>query len=154
MLAGEKLKKAVESVIRDMNVRPPGIVDLQCTEEHLRDLSRDVHDWKNIIGYLGFEKTRRVQAEIISDCRGLLEQTTEMFLRWRDRHGVNATYRKLIEVFVGKVQNRVYAERLCEIVCVSPPEGWRKIGLSSDHSFTLIIIVISMGWSYMRPGKF
>lgn len=102
---------------------PPGIVDLQCTEDHLSELSRHVYDWESIIGFLGFESARTVEAKIWKlHPRGLQDQTREMFLEWRTICGRRATYRKLIGVFV-KLQKTTYAEKVCEIICQSPPQG-------------------------------
>ncbi len=109
-------RQTADDVIRSMQV-PAGLVDQPCSEEHLRELSRHVHNWQTIIGSLEFaESVRVVEAKIRAKYPwGLQEQTTEMFLEWRQSGGRRATYRKLIEVLV-RLQNIVLAERVCEIL--------------------------------------
>ncbi len=56
-------QKKADSLIDDMGV-PPGILNQVCADEHLRELSRHVHDWKTIVGFLGFENAQIVQKRI------------------------------------------------------------------------------------------
>lgn len=104
---------------------PPDVAGQCCTEQHLRELSRHVHDWKSIIGDLGFENTRVIEADIELHCPwNLQQQTTEMFLRWKDYWGMKATYGELIHMFV-KLRKLSYAEKLCEIVYPHSRNGKR-----------------------------
>ncbi len=108
-------KQTADSVIRSMRV-PAGLVDQPCSEEHLRELSRHVHDWETILGSLGFESARVVQARVVVKYpRDLQLQATQMFLEWRDFGGREATYRKLIEVLVG-LNKVTLAEKVCELL--------------------------------------
>ncbi len=113
-------QETADSVIQYMNV-PPGIMDQQCSEQHLFKLSRHIHDWERIVGHLGFENARAIEAKIrMLYPRGLEQQTNAMLLEWRDLGKRRATYRRLVEVFVS-LQNVTYAEKLCELVW--PPNG-------------------------------
>ncbi len=115
-MSGPRGRQTADDVIRSMQV-PAGLVDQPCSEEHLRELSRHVHDWESIIGSLEFaESVRVVEAKIWRlHPRGLQQQTTEMFLEWRQSNGRRATYKKLIEVLV-RLQKIVLAEKVCEIL--------------------------------------
>ncbi len=122
--------ETADSVIQYMKV-PPGILDQQCTDEHLAKLSQHIHDWERIIGHLGFENARAIEAKIWRLYpRGLQQQTNAMFLEWKDLGRRNATYRRLIEVFIS-LQNVTYAEKLCEIVSLPKGKKSESIGFEA-----------------------
>ena len=92
---------------------PVGLLEQQCSDQHLLEISRWFPHWRNVSAHLGLSDVDEEQ--ISHNPGGLARQNYDMLRMWRARLVGMATYMTLANAFhcIGR-QDLV--ERLCDLV--------------------------------------
>ena len=92
---------------------PVGLLEQQCSDQHLLEISKWLPHWRNVSAHLGLSDVDEEQ--ISHNPGGLARQNYDMLRMWRARLVGMATYRTLAKAFhcIGR-QDLV--ERLCDLV--------------------------------------
>ena len=97
-------------VLKDV---PPEKLDQPCKTKLLNDLALSIADWQSIARLLGL--TEAEVAEIDEDNKNAKQKRMKMLQKWWEKLGRQATYRKLIEVFI-KMKHTDLVEKLCNLL--------------------------------------
>ena len=93
-----------------MAARPPSLdvltqdippkLDQLCRDEHLSEIALSITGWRTIAPFLGLS---RAEEELIAceypQPRMVAKQNIAMLMKWKEKYGVNATYRELVKAF-------------------------------------------------------
>ena len=92
---------------------PPSLLDQQCPDVYLADVSRQLTKWKLLSPYLGISRSE--QHSITESFRDYDEQKQELLYKWKENHASAATYRALIGA-IHKSGNNDLAYNACELL--------------------------------------
>ena len=99
---------SLEDIVRRVGV-PHGEVEQECSDEHLRKISRFLHSWETLVPHLGLdvadeEEIKRNETE---------EKRRLVSLRkWKQKFAFNATYKALMEALL-KIDRTDSAYEVC-----------------------------------------
>ena len=106
-------------------------LDEPCSDEHLRDISSDLPDWRTVAPYLGL-RDGEVE-DIERDVRTEPEKRRKALQKWNNKYGSKATYKMLTEVLL-KLKMANHAEKVCRLLVArddSQPAHDKNAALSS-----------------------
>ena len=92
---------------------PPSLLDQQCPDVYLADVSRQLTKWKLLSPYLGISRSE--QHSITESFRDYNEQKQELLYKWKENQASDATYRALIGA-IHKSGNNDLAYNACELL--------------------------------------
>ena len=95
-----------------------------CSEDHFLHVSKHIAEWTEIAPYL--EVTPTDVASIRQhDSTSLSAQTLGMLRKWRQKHGTEATYKRLADAF-RKCERQDLVEKICELIA---GKSWWALGI-------------------------
>ena len=71
-----------------------------CSEDHLAVISDAITDWRAVSPFLGLTEAEEI-AILGSHPHSVAAQKIAMLRKWKQKHGVKATYKRLCRVFDG-----------------------------------------------------
>ena len=101
---------AIEDLLQGV---PVGLLEQQCSDQHLREISAWIPHWRNVSAHLGLSD---VDEEQISHYPGgLARQNYDMLRKWKTRFFGMATYRTLANAFYS-IGRQDLVDSLCNLV--------------------------------------
>ena len=85
-----------------------------CSDEHLRDISREIAQWQDIAPDLGLSATDEVDI-VGSPPRSVQAQRLAMLRIWKQRLGSRATYEELAKAF-SRCRRQDLVEKISELL--------------------------------------
>jgi len=107
----ETLVHHISTLVRKYNI-PENWLDQMCSDEHIREIARGMTDWKHIAYELDLKDT---EIEEIDMERTVAVQRLKVLEMWKKKFYSEATYRRLLEVFL-TIEKMEYAEKLCKLI--------------------------------------
>ena len=92
---------------------PPSLLDQQCSDVYLAEVSRQLTKWKLLSPYLGISRSE--ENSITESFRDYDEQKQELLYKWKENKASAATYRALIGA-IHKSGNNDLAYNACELL--------------------------------------
>ena len=86
------------AAIPDLQLHPSAW-NRPCSDEHLRQVSQSIADWRDLAPFLDLTPTDEQNIIGFPSPRPLSAQRIAMLRTWRRKNGKSATYQKLADVF-------------------------------------------------------
>ena len=123
---------AVKDIAKNIGV-PEDTLDQECSEEHVKEISRFLESWDTLAPHLNLAET---DIEEIKDEKPLPVRRRKTLKKWKNKFINRATYRVLMEAMykIGKADN---ARSVCKLLS-SPAVGIAKhVGIPTNGSAEL-----------------
>ena len=98
---------------------PPQKLDKPCSDEHLRDISSNLTQWRTVAPHLGL-KEGDIE-EIETDARTESQKRSKVLRKWKNKYSFKASYRVLMEALL-KCHMANRAEKVCHLLSADPQE--------------------------------